>query len=88
MNKYTNPAFVQVTNDMAERYTEAKLAISWAEGEASKHPVVKMGQLRETMRQLHQAWPPHTNYADANFPALLDQFDEQWNAVKSSLIAY
>ena len=87
MSDYTNSAFIQVTNDMGERYVEAKLAISWAEGEVAKHPGVKLDALRETMRQLHQAWPPRTNYADANFPALLNQFEEQWNAVKPSLIS-
>lgn len=87
MSVYVNFNFVAVTNDMAERFADARLNISWAEGEVARHPGATLVALRETMRQLHQAWPPHTNYADANFPALLDQFDEQWNGVKPGLIA-
>lgn len=87
MRAYVNPNFVTVTNSMAERYAEAKLTISWAEGAVAQHPGVTLGPLRKTMRLLHHAWPANSTYADATFPALLDQFDVQRDAVKPRLIA-
>jgi hypothetical protein len=80
----TNSNLVKVTTEMGERYAQAKTNISWAQGvdkiTAAGHSIPSIVGLRQTMDALHRAWAGGT-HADAEFPALLDQFDAQWSAV-------
>lgn len=69
---------IQVTEQMGERYAQAKTNISWAQ--PALFGKVDLTALRTTMNELHRAWPGSI-YADENFPALLDRFDAEWSEV-------
>lgn len=79
---YQNPDFVLVSEAMGERYAQAKLNISWAHGVDKithrGHSLPSILKLRRAMDALHRAWPANSLYADAKFPALLDEFEAIW----------